>query len=157
MLKKLLLALLCAMAALVAATPAHSAEKGAIVVRVTSVEFLPPAGDCLFGAVSPLQPIRGSAGTLEVCIKTFNLGCNGRCQTLTGTATWSFPTGQIFTEIRIVEFFLDESTTVALWSGRITGGTGEYAGATGALRGGGRIVFGPAGPEPDLIFALVIA
>ena len=154
---KTCVAVVVACAALTAAAaPSDAATASAIVVRVTSVDFLPPTEDCLFRAASPLTPIRGSAGALEVCFETFELGCDGRCQFGTGTATWTFPEGRIFTRFRVAEFFVDEATVVAFWTGTITGGTGAYAGATGHLRGDGRIVFGPEGPQPDLRFVLAV-
>ena len=160
MFRKFVLLSLCAACVLVAAAPAQSAVKGAVVVRVTSVEFLEPTAECPVGrAVSPLLPILGSAGTVVVCLETFAFDCDPGCrQVLTGTATWSLAGGQIFTRIRIEEFVADDfSSAQVRWTGTVTGGTGAYAGTTGRLVGAGTVQYPPdAMPVPNLLFVLVL-
>ena len=146
---------------LLASTPAQSATRGAVVMRVTSVEFLEPTAECPLGrAVAPLTPVVGGPGTVTVCLQSFSFICepSGCRQVITGTATWSLPGGDVITQVRVDErLSRDFSSAHVLWTGIVIGGTGEYAGATGRLHGVGRVEYPPdAMPRPNLVFVLVL-
>jgi hypothetical protein len=134
-----------------------SSAASELTLRVTSPpHFAPAGGSCPGSRVSDtVQGVDGAElGELDGCFQTFELFGDGS-DSFTATYTFDLRGGRIFT--RVVGDETPTSTGLEMVvTGTVTGGTGLYEGATGAIHGGGRVVFGSV-IEPDLTFGVSLS
>ena len=159
MLKKLVLAAVV-VAALTAGAGSAAAADGArgqtLAFAVADVQPGPPTADCpLFTLTFRLVPFGGGpAGTGFSCVQSM-VGCDpfvvGCTQIVHAIFTLNLAAGSITADMRLRETFIAENRATTLDLGRITSGTGAYAGATGFLVGGGLITFTPTGIDARIV------
>ena len=163
--RSVLLVLVAALAALALSAGATAAAlaPGPLVVRIvetpTPLEPL-PAG-CEGGGVAQLRSPQGAiVGSVENCILRSDFACSQAGCTLVENAlqTFQLAGGTVSVRARLTyRFNADFSSANHVIVGSVVGGTGAYAGASGALIGGGPIQIDPDGtPHPALTEVLIL-
>jgi hypothetical protein len=152
----LIIGLLTASAAF-AGTAERSAVQRVLVVRIVSppTSFFDSTPECPGGGSTvPLASVSGRPqGEASLCISEVIPTRRGFVEI--GTMTLELAEGSIVAAVRIAfAFSADGSRALQLGAGTVVDGTGTYAGASGWIRGGGPIVLGPDGPEPNLTYVV---
>jgi hypothetical protein len=151
--------LIVAVAALVLLAPAAAQAgskpgTGTTVVLIEEGVFTP---DFCF-EFPLLTPAGAPLGHGRACITGGDFACfpayAGCRQTTYSTFEFTLPRGSVTASMKLRELFLDESTLVQVGTGRITGGTGAYAGARGQIVGGGLLNLTDVGFEGRLIYVV---
>ena len=150
---KALVVLLVALVALSAASSAGARDSEAEKI-VFSVQNLGDAsGACdgaLFGLSFDMVSPDGSVlGTGRSCVGS-SVGCDpsvdfhpGCHDTIGTTFVLDFADGSLVAPMTLREQYPDPVTVRQHGEGRVSGGTGAYAGASGVVEGGGTVVFDP--------------
>jgi hypothetical protein len=130
-----------ALAVAVLAVPAAASSRIVVAVRGSSTSLV--STSCF---IRLSQRIVGG-GTLTYCLKVFH-GEPGPNATVrdSGAMTFALAHGTIRANVSIVQrFAADGVHATQSLAGKIAGGTGRYAHATGSVKGGGRVVEKPPG------------
>lgn len=115
----------------------------AVQVRVSGTAESKSSADCFLLLTS--QVVGG--GTSTYCLEKFTgePGPNAVVES-TGKLTFHLPKGDIRSDVRVSQTFeADGRHAEQRLSGTVTGGTGDYAGTTGKVTGGGPNVESPPG------------
>jgi hypothetical protein len=155
---KVLLPLLVTVAFAVAggAQAGNPIQHEQVVVRIaTPPTFLGPTPKCALRSHVQLQSEDGGQlGTSLLCVQVpIPDECREICTEM-GTLTLFLPGGTIKARVTIEDDFGGFPIVTQTLTGVVTRGTGVYLGASGSITGGGTIVLGPDGPQPDLLFAV---
>ena len=149
--------------ALSAGATAVAAAPGALVVRIVDTPtFLEPTAECPAGrGEAQLRSPHGAiVGSVENCIHRSDFACSPAGCTLVENAlqTFRLAGGTVYVRARLTyRFNADFSSAIHVIVGSVVGGSGVYAGASGALFGGGPIRFDPDGtPHPALTEVLIL-
>ena len=117
------------------------------------------AVDDQFGlAFDMVSPGGALLGTGQSCVHSVD----DRCEPFTpfcrvtsdATFTLDFGGGSVTARMKLREVKPTESSLVQRGKGKITSGTGEFAGAHGDVDGGGTIEFTELGPVTDVVYAV---
>lgn len=167
MTKKLALALM-AVATLAAgagtAAAADRDERHTLTLAIENVQIGEPTADCpaatLFAISFSLVSVAGeTVGDGVACVQSL-AGCDpfvvGCSQVAQSVFVFHLPGGSITADMTLHETFLTESTILQIAFGRITSGTGVYAGATGRIFGGGLATFAATGVVPRLRYFVLV-
>jgi hypothetical protein len=159
--KKLLLPLLLTvvLAGVASAEAGNPIQRDRVIVRIaTPPTFLGPTPKCqALRSHAQLQSVDGGQlGTSLLCVQEANFDERTGIFTEVGSLTLYLPGGTIETAVTIADDFAEFPTVVQTLAGVVTEGTGAYLGASGSIIGGGMIVLGADGPQPDLIFTIEI-
>jgi hypothetical protein len=159
---KSITALLVLVAAVTAAPAgARSAHHdGPILVRILDLQFGEPTADCAAGVATYSLASLGGApvgtGTgcltsdVSQCPVTPFVGCR---DTVLSTLTFTFTgRGSVTSPSTFKQVQVSDTAIVFCATGKITEGTGEFAGARGEMKGSGTIDF--AAPQPDAIWVV---
>ncbi len=95
-------------------------------------------------------------GTSLLCVQTANFDESTATFTEIGTLTLYVPGGKLETAVTIIDDFTGFPILTQTLTGSVTGGSGTYLGAAGSIIGGGTILFGADGPQPDLTFSVAL-
>lgn len=150
-----LVGLACAVA--LAAGSAQADDDSAdrkIVVAVEEIGFLEPTDACEFGTITFALVPRGNglSGSGASCIHeidgcSFAAGCRA---TVFADFTFTFPQGSLTAPMVLKEVWPTDTFVRQRARGRISSGTGVFAGARGSIRCRGTIDFG-VGVDPDVV------
>lgn len=154
--KRLLLVLLSLAIFGVTPTQAGTSKQptGPLTTRFTQIgAFLPPTEACPEGSVSVTGAVQGSGlpAAADVCLLSTNSFGPGMSVIQSITTVRIAGVGEIRTLVAIVEVFTPPVARRTI-TGRIIGGTGAFARASGVVAGSGTVTFTPF-PVPDLTFS----
>lgn len=154
--KRLLLVLLSL--TIFGVTPAQAGTSkqptGQLTARFTQIgAFLPPTEACPEGSVSVTGAVQGSGlpAAADVCLLSTNSFGPGMNVIQSITTVRIDGVGEISSLVAIVEVFMPPVARRTI-AGRMIGGTGAFAGASGVVAGSGTVTFTPF-PVPDLTFS----
>ncbi len=150
-----LVGLACAVA--LAAGSAQADDDGAdrkIVVAIEDVGFLEPTGACELGTITFALVARGNSpsGSGTSCIHVID-GCSfaaGCRATVFADFTFTFPQGSVTAPMVLKEVWPTNTFVRQRAKGRISSGTGAFAGARGSIKCRGTIDFS-VGADPDVV------
>lgn len=127
-----------------------------VVGIATPPTFLGPTPKCpaLRSHVQLQSEDGAQLGTSLLCVQVANFDQGTGIFTEIGTLTVVLPGGTLETAVTIEDDFAGFRIVAQTLTGVVTDGTGLYLVASGAIAGGGTIVLGPDGPEPDLTFTI---
>ena len=157
--KTMLLLVGMALATAGAAEAGNPIQSSPVVVRIAGPPtFLGPTPQCPAGRshVQLLSVDGGQLGTSHLCVQTASFDESTATFTQIGALTLHVPGGKIETAVTIVDDFTGFPALTQTLAGSVTSGSGHYLGATGSISGGGTILFGPDGPQPDLTFTVAL-
>jgi len=132
-----------------------------IALRLQNVEFQNPTDDCPYGVATfdLADESNHSVGAGTACFKSLE-GCDpfvpGCRDTASAVFTLSLEGGSITAPVTLRELALSYQTLLQVGSGKISGGTGNFAGATGLIQGGGTVFFDDSGLHPTLVYRVLI-
>lgn len=142
-----------------AGTADRSAGQRVLVVRIVSPPtFFDSTDECAAGgSIVALSSLTGRPlGQATLCNSEILPTSRGFVEI--ATMKLELSGGSIVAAMRIAFIFSpDGSRALQLATGTILEGTGAYEGARGSVHGGGPIVFGPEGPEPNLTYVIRVA
>jgi hypothetical protein len=142
-----------------AAQAGNPIQQGEIRAKVDAPVFLGPTPGCpALRAHTALVSETGTViGSSLFCVASASFDEATATQTQTGTLTLHIPGGEIVARAVILDDF-GVYPIVQTISGTVESGGGLYRGATGALSGGGTIVFdGVGSPIPDSTLIIDLA
>ena len=154
-----LFAIALAALTLAPAQPAGGHDRSRIVASVTDVQFFDGPTEACPGAIFRVdfalvsqrgKPIARGMNCVESLVgcEPFFVGCR---QTVRLTVTLTFAShGTLTAAMTIREAFLSDTVVFERGKGKITGGTGDFVGATGTVRTRGTVEFTDAGAVADM-------
>jgi hypothetical protein len=158
---------LCVLAAVASAlvpsaAQAHHGDRSTIAFRVQNLGDATSscAPQDLFGisfdmvslAGSPLGSGRSCVHSIDGCFP-FTRFCR---QTVRSTFTLAFPRGSLTAPMNLREILPTETSFIQRGKGKITAGTGDFAGARGRVKGGGAGAFTDQGFVGEIVYAVVL-
>jgi hypothetical protein len=156
------LAVITALAALLALAAGSARASGhdhtKTVYAIENIGFELPSAACELGVItfSLVGPGGAQAGTGASCIHDI-VGCSflaGCRDTVFADFTFAFPNGSVTAPVELDEVWETDTFVTQRAKGKISSGTGAYAGAKGSIKCAGSIEFTATALDPDLACTL---
>jgi hypothetical protein len=156
----LLVGVVCAVALTAGSAQANGGDRSTIVFSVQNVNDASAAcRDAWFGlSFDMVSPDGAPLGTGLSCVHSIDEGCVpfvAECrQIVRATFTLDFGRGSITAPMKLREILHTEASFTQRGTGRIAGGTGDFAHARGRVKGGGTAAFTDQGLVGEIVYAV---
>lgn len=154
-----LVGLACALVLTAGSARADDGEQSSIVFSVRNIgDATAACGDALFGlSFDMVSPEGARLGTGRSCVHSID-GCTpfvaGCRQTVRATFILDFGRGSLTVPMKLHEVLHTETSLTQRGRGKIAEGTGDFAEASGRVRGGGTAAFTDQGLVAEIVYVV---